>query len=126
VEAYRLSIEGWRAAERGALDDAGQLLDRALALAPGDTVTLYRRGHVYAVRQQGDRALAAFARVAAAGADARPVFRARALLERAQLLETRGDRAGALESYRAASHVFGADAATRGEAQRGVARLTAR
>jgi tetratricopeptide (TPR) repeat protein len=126
AEAYRLSIEGWRAAERVAYAEAERLLDRSLAGAPGDPVTWYRRGHVHARRQQADAALAAFGRVASAGASAPPVYRARALLERAQILEARHDRAGALESYRAASYVFGADGRTRADARRAVARLTAK
>jgi tetratricopeptide (TPR) repeat protein len=125
AEAYRLSIEGWRAAERGAFADAEHALDRSLALAPGDLVTWYRRGHVHAERQQPEAALAAFARVTAAGAAAPPVYRARALVESAQLLEARRDRAAAVESYRAASHVFGADARTRDAARRAVVRLEA-
>jgi tetratricopeptide (TPR) repeat protein len=123
AEAYRLSIEGWRAAERGALADAERALDRSLALAPSDPVAWYRSGHVHALRHRAEAALAAFARVTAAGAAASPVYRARALIERAQLLEARGDRTSAVESFRAASHVFGADARTRDAARRAVLRL---
>ena len=125
AEAYRLSIEGWRAAERSALADAERALDRSLALAPSDPVTWYRRGHVHARRQQIDAALADFARVTAAGAAAAPVYRARALLERGALLEARRDHARAAESYRTASHVFGADARTRDAARRALVRLDA-
>jgi hypothetical protein len=124
AEAYRLSIEGWRATELGAYSNAERLLDRSLAAAPADLVTWYRRGHLHALRRQPDAALAAFGRLAAAGATAPPVYRARALVERAQLLEARHDRAGALESYKAASYVFGADPRTRAEARQAVARLT--
>jgi hypothetical protein len=123
TEAYRLSLEGWRAAERGALVDAERLLDHSLALAPGDLVAWYRRGHVHALRHQDDAALAAFGRVASAGAAAPPVFRARSLFERARLLEARHERAAAVESYRAASYVFGADARMRDQARQAAARL---
>ncbi len=123
AEAYRLSIEGWRAAERGTLADAERALDRSLALAPGDPVTWYRRGHVHALRHEGDAALAAFGRVTSGAASTPPVFRARALLERGQVLERRRDRAAASESYRAASHVFGADARTRAAAHQAAERL---
>ena len=126
AEAYRLSIEGWRAAERSAYADAERLLDRSLAAAPNDPVTWYRRGHVHALRQQAGEALASFGRVAAAGGAAPPVYRAHALVECAQLLEARGDRARALESYKAASYVFGADARTRAEARQAAARLMQR
>ena len=40
TEAYRLSLDGWRAAERGALVEAEQALDRSLALVPADFITL--------------------------------------------------------------------------------------
>jgi hypothetical protein len=123
TDAYRLSIDGWRAAERGALPDAERALDRSIALVPADLVTWYRRGHVHALRHQPDAALAAFGRVASAGAAAPPVFRALALFERAQLLEARRDRAAALESYKAASYVFGADARVRAQARQAAARL---
>ena len=124
TEAYRLSLAGWRAAERGALVEAEQALDRSLAIVPADFITWYRRGHVHALRHQPDAALAAFARVALAGAAAPPVYRARALVERAQLLEARRDAPGAIESYRAASYVFGADGHTRAAARQAVERLT--
>ena len=59
----------------------------------------------------------------AARPSAPPVFLARAYVERAQLLESSHDRTGALESYRHASRVFGADARTKQLAARAVARL---
>jgi tetratricopeptide (TPR) repeat protein len=122
ARAYTLSLAGWRAYERGAVDEAGRTLDRALALRPGDPVTMYRRGCVHRARGEPDRALALFGRVIAARPVAPAVFLARAYVERAQLIESR-DRTGALESYRSATRVFGADARTKQLAARAVARL---
>jgi tetratricopeptide (TPR) repeat protein len=123
ARAYTLSLAGWRAYERGALDEAARALDRALALRPGDPVTMYRRACVHRARGEADRALALFGRVIAARPASPAVFLARAYVERAQLLESSCDRTGALESYRSATRVFGAEARTRQLAARAVARL---
>ena len=124
-QAYALSLAGWRAYERGALDEAERALDRALALRPGDPVAAFRRARVHRARAEFDRAIMLFGRVIAARPVAPPVFLARAYVERAALLESSDDRAGAIESYRNASRVFGADARTRQLAAREVARLKA-
>jgi len=123
ARAYTLSLAGWRAYERGALDDAARALDRSLSLRPGDPVTTYRRGCVHRARGEMERALALFGRVIAARPVAPAVFLARAYVERAQLLESSRDRTGALESYRNATRVFGAEARTKQTAARAVARL---
>ena len=39
ARAYALSLAGWRAYERGALEAGAHMLDRALALRPADPVT---------------------------------------------------------------------------------------
>jgi hypothetical protein len=124
-QAYALSLAGWRAYQRGALEDAERGLDRALALRPGDPVTLFRRACVHRARAETERAITLFRRVIAARPVAPPVFLARAYIERAALLESSADRAGAIESYRNASRVYGADARTRQLAARAVARLQA-
>ena len=124
-QAYALSLIGWRAYERGALDDAERALDRALTLRRGDPVAMFRRALVHRARGEIDRALPLFGRVIAARPVAPPVFLARAYVERAALFESSDDRAGAIESYRNASRVFGADARTRQLAARAVARLQA-
>jgi tetratricopeptide (TPR) repeat protein len=123
ARAYALSLAGWRAYERGALEAAAHMLNRALALRPADPVTMYRRGCVHRARAEPDQALALFGRMIAARSNAPPVFLARAYVERAQLLESSHDHTGALESYRHASRVFGADARTKQLAARAVARL---
>ena len=122
-QAYALSLAGWRAYERGQLDEAERALDRALALRPGEPVTMFRRATVHRARAEADRALTLLGRVIAARPVAPPVFLARAYVERAALLESSHDRAAAIESYRNASRVFGADARTRQLATRAIARL---
>ena len=123
AEAYALSLAGWRAFERGALAAAEQALDRSLALAPGDAVTWYRRGRVHRLRNDHDRALAAFGRVVAARPVAPAVVLAPAFVDRAEILERRGDRPGAIAAYHSAARVFGADAVDREGASRALARL---
>ena len=86
---------------------------------------MFRRARVHRARGETDRAIILFGRVIAARPVAPPVFLARAYVERAALLESSHDRAGAIESYRNASRVFGADARTRQLAARAVARLQA-
>ena len=112
-EAYRLALDGWRAFERGSLADAARALDRSLALRPGDGVALYRRARVHRARGELDRALALLARAIEARPVLPPVFLALAYVEQAQTLEAQRDRTAAVEAYRRASRVFGADARTR-------------
>jgi len=54
------------------------------------------------------------------------VFVARAYLDRGLVLEARHDETGAIDAWRSAAHVFGADATTRARAQRAIARVTTR
>ncbi len=42
ARAYRLSVDGWRAFERGQFGDAGRALSQALSLRPGDQVARVR------------------------------------------------------------------------------------
>jgi tetratricopeptide (TPR) repeat protein len=125
AESYRLSLDGWRALEAGHLGEAERALDRALALAPDDAVARYRRGRVHAAHGETDRALAEFDRVITARPAAPPVFLARAYMARATILEAAGDRAGAIDAYRSASRVFGADDRTRTRADEAITRLQA-
>ncbi len=126
AEAYRLSLDGWRALEENDPATAARLLDRALGLTPQDPVMQYRRGRVFVAEQRSDEALLAFERVIAARSTAPPVFLARAYLDRGLLLDARRDEAGAIEAFRSAAYVFGADAATRASALDAIARITTR
>jgi len=125
-DAYRVSLEGWRALEQRDVGAARRLLDRAVALAPQDPVIQYRRGCVSVAEQRPDEALESFGRVIASHPAAPPVFVARAYLDRGLLLEARHDETGAIDAWRSAAHVFGADAVTRARAQRAIARVTTR
>ena len=123
ARAYALSLEGLRALEDGALARAAEALDAALAMTGDDPIAWYRRGRVHRARHEPDRALAAFGRVIAARPVAPPVVLAPAYVERAEILEKRGERAGAVDALRTATRVFGADAAVRDRAARALARL---
>jgi len=125
-DAYRVSLDGWRALEHHDVGAARRLLDRAVALAPQDPVIQYRRGCVSVAEQRPDEALLSFGRVIAARPAAPPVFLARAYLDRGLLLEARHDETGAIDAWRSAAHVFGADAATRATADSAIARVTTR
>lgn len=123
AEAYRLSLAGWRAYERHALDQAEALLARAVALQPDDAVARYRYGHVLAARDKDQAAIAELEKVAGAGATTPPAIYAEACVDLAELLEARGDHARALAMYQRAAGTFGAAAATREAAARAAARL---
>ena len=126
AEAYRSSIEGWRAFERGATEDGLAALTRAVTLTPDDPVARYRLAHVLAAAGRRDAAFTEYDRVTAVTSNARtaPVHFARACVESAAIAESRGDRARALALYRRASWVFGAASATKEAARDGIARLT--
>ena len=49
--AYRLSLEGWRALERGGLTEAARALSESLALRPADQVTRYRQARLLEAQQ---------------------------------------------------------------------------
>jgi tetratricopeptide (TPR) repeat protein len=121
-EAYRLSLEGWRALERGALSDATTALDRAIALNPGDAATRYRLGRLYVARGEAGRARAEFEGVIAARPAAPPWILASAYLEAARLVEHEGDHARAITMYRAAATMSGAEPETRASAAAALAR----
>ena len=121
--AYRLSIEGWRALERGDLAAAERALEQSLALRPRDPVTRYRQAKLLHAQKDPARALKVLEAIAAArGATPATVYAA-ACVDAARLLEQRGDRARAIDLYRTARSVFGADQRTKDAAQRALARL---
>ncbi len=126
AEAYRLSLDGVRALERGALADAATSLARSIELNPLDPAARYRLGKVYLARGDTARARAEFERTIAARPVAPPWFLAAAYVEAARIVERDGDRARAAEMYRAAAAIGGAEAETRDAARAGLARLRAR
>ncbi len=124
AEAHRLSIAGWRAVERHALDEAAPALALALALRPADPVTLWRRARLFAARRDEGAALADYERVILARTATPPTFLASAFLEAARLRDRRGDHARALQYFRAARDTWGADQQTKDAAARALLRRT--
>lgn len=110
-EPYRTALEGWRAFERGDLVTADRALTQALTADPANSVTRYRYAQLLLAQHDDDRALRELQRVIAPSTRAPAVTRASALVDAAQLMERRGDRARARAFYLDASHVFGADRA---------------
>ena len=123
ADAYRLSIDGLRALERGALDEAARALARSLALRPDDPVTRYRQAQL--LLRQGDiaAALPVLEALVSTHAPVPPTIQAAACLDAARLHEQRGSLARATELYRNATTVFGADARTKDAAERALTRL---
>jgi tetratricopeptide (TPR) repeat protein len=123
ADATRLSLEGWRAFERGDAARARPPLDRAVELRPDDGVHRYRRGRVLLATPDRARARADFERAL----QVRPLppapFVAASYYELGALFEAASDRTRALAMYDAASRVHGAAAETRSLAQRALARL---
>lgn len=125
ADAYRLSLEGWRALQAGRAADAEPLLARAVALDPRDPVARYRHARALDARHEETAALQEFA-VAIDGARTAPApIAGAALLEAARLEERLARRAQAIAHYRAASTWFGASAETRAAAARALVRLRA-
>jgi tetratricopeptide (TPR) repeat protein len=108
AEAYRVSLEGWRAFERGDGATARRLLSQARGLSPGDAMIRAR----WARATVGVDAAAALAELEAIIA-ARPQVDAVALnaafLWSGDLLRRNGEAAAARDRYDAASRVFGGD-----------------
>jgi hypothetical protein len=121
--AYRLSIDGWRALERGDLSEAERAIGQSLALRPGDPVTRYRQARLLTAQKDDAAALHVLEAIAAARAATPATIYATACVDAARLLERRGERTRAIDLYRAARGVFGADRRTKDAAQRALTRL---
>jgi tetratricopeptide (TPR) repeat protein len=123
AEAYRLSLEGWRLFEDHELAEAGDALERSLALNGSDPVARYRLGRVLQA-QKADTAAIVQLEHAIRGGEACPApILGAAYLEAARLHERIGQRDQALAHYRTASSLFGAAADTRAAALRAITRL---
>jgi len=123
ADAARLSLEGWRAFERGDAAGAIASLDAAVQLRPGDGVHRYRRGRVLAATGNRARAEADFHRALQARPLPPPPFVAASYYELGAIFEAASDRARALAMYDTAMRAHGATAETRSLAQRARARL---
>jgi predicted Zn-dependent protease len=121
--AYRLSIEGWRALERGDVLAAAQALDRSLTLAPDDQVTRYRKARLL-LAQRSERAAIDLLETVIASPGTPPHVYAAACLDAAQAHERQGATARAIELYELTVAAFGVDPRAKTAAQRALARLT--
>jgi len=119
---YRLSIEGWRALERGDTAAAAQALDRARALAPADQVTRYRRARLL-LAQRNDAAAIEVLEGVIASPGTPPHVYAAACLDAAHAHERHGGIARAIELYELTVVAFGVDPRAKNSAQRALARL---
>jgi hypothetical protein len=121
--AYRLSIEGWRALQRGELTAATRILGQALALKPDDPVTRFRHAQLLLAQKNDAAALTVLDALVNARATTPPTFYASACLDAARLYERQRATARAIDLYRTARGVFGADRQTIDAADRALARL---
>lgn len=124
AEAYALSLTGWRAFERGDAAAALDALTRAHALAPADAVIRVRLARVVAPRDAA-RAERELDQVIAARPAVPGVALSAAYLWSAELLEARGERARAIDRYRAAARVFDGDSRLSAQARAALGRLGA-
>ena len=125
-EAYRMSLIGWRAYERGALDEADAALSQAASRAPRDRVIQVRRARVQQARHDAASALKTYESIIAARPEASPLALAAAYAWSAEVFEARGDLQTARARYRSATHVFAADSRLQRECQRALDRLGAK
>ena len=123
--AYRLSLEGWRALQRGAPDEAARALSQSLSLRP-DPVTRYRQARVLIAQRNTAAALPILETLVRQRSSTPPTFYADACVDAARIHEQLGDRARAIELYTTARGVFGADQRTKDLARREVDRLSGR
>jgi tetratricopeptide (TPR) repeat protein len=123
TESYRLSLEGWRALERGAKEEAEASLARAVALSPSDAVARYR--HARALEERGEipRARDELEKVLAGRPLAPAIVLASAFVDYARLLESAGERSRALTMYRYAIDVVGGDPRAHRDAMLALKRL---
>jgi tetratricopeptide (TPR) repeat protein len=124
AEAYRLSIEGWRALQHSETAHAHSLLTRSLELKNDDPVAQYRYGRVLVALGDDTGALAAFEHTQRLSAGCPPTILATAFLDSGRVHERSGRRDRAAVMYRSAASVFGASTETKSTAQRLLARLS--
>lgn len=124
--AYRLSLEGWRAFERGDLETAARALARSIALRGGDPVTRYRQARLLVARGEPSAALPILEGIIRDRSRTPPTVYAEACVEAARIHARMGDVARAASLYADASTVFGADERTKAAARREAERLTTR
>jgi tetratricopeptide (TPR) repeat protein len=122
VQAYRASLEGWRALERGALPEASRALARAVSLRPADPTTRYRQARLQLAERHVVEGVGALEAVISDRATPPHVY-ASACYHAARALEQQGAVPRAIELYRLAVEAFGVDPVLKAEAQRALTRL---
>jgi tetratricopeptide (TPR) repeat protein len=123
---YRLSIEGWRAFERGDLTAAAAALARSISLRGGDPVTRYRQARLLVAQGNPAAALPILEGIIRDRARTPPTVYADACVDAARIHARDGDTVRAATLYADAATVHGADQRTKAIAQREAARLTSR
>ncbi len=123
AEAFRLSLDGWRALERKDVSAAAAALERAIALNPRDPIARYRYGRVLQASRDDAGALDQFALTIREARLAPAPLVGETYLETARLHERAGRRDEAIASYEMAANLFGAGAETHRTAARALARL---
>jgi tetratricopeptide (TPR) repeat protein len=123
AEAFRLSLEGWRALEQKDVPAAAAALERALALNPRDPVARYRYGRVLQAGRDDSGALAQFALTIRDARLAPAPLVGETYLETGRIEERAGRREQAIAAYQTAANLFGAGEETHRAATRALARL---
>jgi len=123
ASAYRLALEGWRAFERKAFDEAEAKFRASIAIAPDAPVTSYRYARLLEARGDRDAARDRFEKIIAAPQPAPSAVLASAYVECARLVERDGDRTRATTLYRAALDITTGDPVARDRASRALKRL---
>jgi tetratricopeptide (TPR) repeat protein len=122
AQAYRASLDGWRAFERGALADAARALNRAVSLRPSDPTTRYRQARLQLAERHVVEGVGALEAVISDPATPPHVY-VNACYHAARALEQQGALPRAIELYRLVVDAFGADPVLKAEAQRALTRL---
>ncbi|HOG28645.1 MAG TPA: hypothetical protein PLN93_11340 [Vicinamibacterales bacterium] len=123
AEAARRSLDGWRAFERGAFEEALAELDRAVAARGQDGVHRYRRARVLAATGDRARAREDFQRALDSRPPPPPPFVAASYAGLGALAEAASDPARAAAMYGAALRVRGAFPDTQDQARRALQRI---
>lgn len=125
AQAYKLSLDAWRAFERGGAPVNAELVfERALAMDPQSAVARVRYARVLLARKQDAQALTELdTALHAPGEGAPPTLLADAAFLAGKLSEQAHDRTRAATYYRRAAQMFGASAETRTAASRALTRL---
>jgi tetratricopeptide (TPR) repeat protein len=123
AEAFRLSLEGWRALERKDVSEAAAALEQAIALNPRDPVARYRYGRVLEAQRDDSGALTQFALTIREARLAPAPLVGETYLETGRIEERAGRRDEAIAAYQSAATLFGAGDETHRAAARALARL---